>query len=59
VLLLDEPTAGLDTATEEVVLATVRSRAADGCMVVVVAHRPSVLVAADRIVHLAPSAAAA
>jgi thiol reductant ABC exporter CydD subunit len=59
VLLLDEPTAGLDSVTEEVVLATVRSRATDGCMVLVVAHRPSVLAAADRIVHLAPSAVAA
>lgn len=58
VLLLDEPTAGLDSATEEVVLATVRSRASAGCMVLAVAHRPSVLAAADRIVHVAPSAVA-
>jgi thiol reductant ABC exporter CydD subunit len=59
VLLLDEPTAGLDPATEEEVLATVRSRAADGCLVLVVAHRPSVLAAADRVVRLAPAVVAA
>jgi thiol reductant ABC exporter CydD subunit len=59
VLLLDEPTASLDTATEEAVLATVRSQAANGRMVLVVAHRPSVLAAADRVVQLAPAAVAA
>ncbi|HET6918664.1 MAG TPA: thiol reductant ABC exporter subunit CydD [Jiangellaceae bacterium] len=59
VLLLDEPTASLDTATEEAVLATVRSEAANGRMVLVVAHRPSVLAAADRVVQLAPAAVAA
>jgi thiol reductant ABC exporter CydD subunit len=59
VLLLDEPTAGLDLATEEAVLATVRSRAADGCLVLAVAHRPSVLATADRVVQLAPAVVAA
>jgi thiol reductant ABC exporter CydD subunit len=59
VLLLDEPTAGLDLATEDVVLTTVRSRAADGCLVLVVAHRPSVLAAVDRVVQLAPALVAA
>jgi thiol reductant ABC exporter CydD subunit len=58
-LLLDEPTAGLDPATEEAVLATVRSRADDGYLVLVVAHRPSVLAAADRVVQLAPAVVAA
>jgi ABC-type transport system involved in cytochrome bd biosynthesis fused ATPase/permease subunit len=57
--LLDEPTAGLDLATEDVVLTTVRSRAADGCLVLVVAHRPSVLAAVDRVVQLAPALVAA
>lgn len=59
VLLLDEPTASLDIATEEAVLATVRSQAAGGRMVLVVAHRPSVLAAADRVVRLAPAVVAA
>jgi ABC-type transport system involved in cytochrome bd biosynthesis fused ATPase/permease subunit len=57
--LLDEPTAGLDPATEDAVLATVRSRADDGYLVLVVAHRPSVLAAADRVVQLAPAVVAA
>ena len=59
VLLLDEPTASLDMATEEAVLATVRSQAASGRIVLVVAHRPSVLAAADRVVRLAPAVVAA
>ena len=52
VLLLDEPTAGLDTATEAKVLASVRQLARDGRRVLTVAHRPAVLAAADRVVTL-------
>jgi thiol reductant ABC exporter CydD subunit len=52
VLLLDEPTAGLDTATEAKVLAAVRELARDGRLVLMVAHRPAVLAAADRVVTL-------
>ena len=52
VLLLDEPTAGLDGATEERVLASVRELAQDGRLVLMVAHRPAVLKAADRVVTL-------
>ena len=52
VLLLDEPTAGLDTATEAKVLASVRQLARDGRLVLMVAHRPAVLAAADRVVTL-------
>ena len=52
VLLLDEPTAGLDTATEAKVLASVRELARDGRLVLMVAHRPAVLAAADRVVTL-------
>jgi len=54
VLLLDEPTAGLDPATEADVLAAVRAQS-PGRIVLVVAHRPSVLAAADRVVELAPA----
>ncbi len=50
-LLLDEPTAGLDGATEADVLAAVR-RLASGRTVVLVAHRPSLLVLADSVVRL-------
>ncbi len=62
VLLLDEPTAGLDAAAEAQVLATIRELAADGGLVLMVAHRPAVLAAADRVVTLpaaAPAPAAA
>ncbi len=51
VLLLDEPTAGLDATTEAAVLATVRSVAKGRC-VLLVAHRPSALAAADEVVAL-------
>jgi ATP-binding cassette, subfamily C, bacterial CydCD len=52
VLLLDEPTAGLDAATEAQVLAAIRELARDGRLVLMVAHRPAVLTAADRVVTL-------
>ncbi|MQA01671.1 MAG: thiol reductant ABC exporter subunit CydD [Streptosporangiales bacterium] len=54
-LLLDEPTAGLDADAELAVLRTLRAR---GTTAVVVTHRPAVLAAADRVVHLPASQAA-
>jgi ATP-binding cassette subfamily C protein CydCD len=56
-LLLDEPTANLDGATEEGVLSAVR-RLMIGRTVVMAAHRPSLLAVSDRVVRLAPPAAA-
>ena len=55
VLLLDEPTAGLDGRTEERVLAAIRAEAAAGRIVLVAAHHPAVLAAADTVVELAGS----
>lgn len=52
-LLLDEPTAGLDGATESGVIETIRKIAA-GRMVVIAAHRPALLALADRVLQLAP-----
>ena len=52
VLLLDEPTAGLDAGSEAAVLDAVR-RLMSGRTVLVVAHRPAVMAAADRVVTLA------
>ena len=52
VLLLDEPTAGLDATTEDEVLAAV-GRLATGRTAVIVAHRPAVLELADRVVWMA------
>ncbi|MGW8377815.1 thiol reductant ABC exporter subunit CydD [Streptomyces sp. ODS28] len=52
VLLLDEPTAALDGATEEAVVEAVR-RLTRGRTVLLVAHRPALFAAADRVVTLA------
>ncbi|CDZ90889.1 thiol reductant ABC exporter subunit CydD [Rhodococcus ruber] len=52
VLLLDEPTAHLDDATETTVLETVRELARRGRTVVIVAHRPSILAIADSVVRV-------
>ena len=52
VLVLDEPTADLDSATEARVLAAVRARADRGAAVLLVAHRPALLDLADRVVHV-------
>ncbi|AIR99314.1 thiol reductant ABC exporter subunit CydD [Streptomyces glaucescens] len=56
VLLLDEPTAALDGATEAEIVAAVR-RLAAGRTVLLVVHRPALLDVADRVVRLdAPDA---
>lgn len=52
VLLLDEPTAALDGATEAEVVEAVR-RLAVGRTVLLVVHRPALLAVADRVVRLA------
>ena len=51
VLILDEPTAGLDSESEAKVLAAVRTAArTKGQIVLLVAHRPAALSIADRVV---------
>ncbi|MFD4411794.1 thiol reductant ABC exporter subunit CydD [Streptomyces sp. NPDC058476] len=57
VLLLDEPTASLDGATEAAVVEAVR-RLAMGRTVLLVVHRPALLDVADRVVQLEPGAPA-
>jgi thiol reductant ABC exporter CydD subunit len=52
VLVLDEPTADLDAATEARLLTAVRARAQAGAAVLLVAHRPELLAFADRVVHV-------
>ena len=52
-LLLDEPTANLDGATERGVIETI-ARMSEGRTVLLAAHRPALLALADRVVHLAP-----
>ncbi|OWA11248.1 ABC transporter [Streptomyces sp. CS227] len=51
VLLLDEPTASLDGASEEAIVEAVR-RLAVGRTVLLVVHRPALLAVADRVVRL-------
>ncbi len=53
-LLLDEPTAHLDPAAERLVIGRLREFAGLGGAVLVVAHRPALLAAADRSVELRP-----
>ncbi|MBV1939800.1 thiol reductant ABC exporter subunit CydD [Streptomyces sp. BV286] len=55
VLLLDEPTASLDGATEAEVVEAVR-RLAVGRTVLLVVHRPALLAVADRVVRWEPAA---
>jgi thiol reductant ABC exporter CydD subunit len=50
-LLLDEPTAHLDAATEQRVLAGLRELSPGRCVLLVV-HRPALAAAADRVVHV-------
>ena len=52
-LLLDEPTASLDGATEQSVIEAIR-RLSAGRTVVLVAHRPALIALADRVLPLAP-----
>ncbi|WP_280356237.1 ABC transporter ATP-binding protein/permease [Nocardia otitidiscaviarum] len=52
VLLLDEPTAHLDDASEATVLTALTARARAGATVVIVAHRPTVLAIADRLIEV-------
>jgi ATP-binding cassette subfamily C protein CydCD len=51
-LLLDEPTAGLDTEREAVVAETLRRYAAAGYAVVAVSHRPALIAAADEVIDI-------
>jgi len=53
-LILDEPTAGLDADAEAVLLSSLR---AAGVAVLVVSHRPAVLDAADRVITIEAPAA--
>lgn len=52
VLLMDEPTAALDPATEASVVAAIARVAARGCTVIVVAHRPAMLDIATQVLRV-------
>ncbi|MFI6215571.1 ABC transporter ATP-binding protein/permease [Nocardia brasiliensis] len=52
ILVLDEPTAHLDTDSEAAVLTALRHRARAGTTVVLIGHRPTVLAAADHVIQV-------
>jgi thiol reductant ABC exporter CydD subunit len=52
VLLLDEPTAGLDAAAEARVLDALRAQAVAGRIVLIAAHHPRVIAAADHVIRV-------
>ncbi|MBB2975237.1 ATP-binding cassette subfamily C protein CydD [Microbacterium endophyticum] len=54
VLLLDEPSSALDSETEAALWAQLRAEANTGAAVILISHRTSSRVIADRIVRLAP-----
>jgi len=58
-LLLDEPTAGLDAETEDLVLRTLLAEAAAGRAILIAAHHPAVLAIADEVVQLRATEAVA
>ena len=51
-LVLDEPTAGLDAETEAALLRTIREEADRGAAVLMATHHPAALATADRVVQL-------
>ncbi|MEO5680009.1 MAG: ATP-binding cassette domain-containing protein, partial [Acidimicrobiales bacterium] len=53
-LVLDEPTAGLDPAFERSVFASLRTLANDGRTIVAITHSMQVLTVCDRVLFLAP-----
>jgi len=57
-VVLDEPTAHLDQATEQIVLAAVADLRAQGRAVVLVAHRPALVALADVVVTVVDGPAA-
>lgn len=59
VLLLDEPTAHLDGAAREALVARIVAAARSGATMVVATHDPLVIAAADRVVEVRASAAPA
>jgi len=56
ILLLDEPTAALDGRSEAAVVEGLQQAAADGAIVIAVAHRPALVGCATQLVRIEPAA---
>ncbi|HXH35429.1 MAG TPA: thiol reductant ABC exporter subunit CydD [Plantibacter sp.] len=52
VLLLDEPSSALDTASEALVIRALRQAASSGAAVIVITHRPQIVERADAVLRL-------
>lgn len=52
IFILDEPTASLDSVTEQIVLATLRQLTTQNKCVIAVAHRPHLVVNADQVIEI-------
>jgi ATP-binding cassette subfamily C protein CydC len=52
ILLLDEPTEGLDSATELAVVHHLQQQARSGKTILLISHRPACLTMVDQVVHL-------
>ena len=51
-IVLDEPNANLDTDGERALIRAIEALRADGAIIVLIAHRPSIMQAADKIMVL-------
>ena len=52
IVILDEPTAHLDAASEEVVLRAIETLRGQGRTVIAIAHRQALIEAADQIIQI-------
>jgi ATP-binding cassette subfamily C protein len=50
--VLDEPNANLDTDGERALIRAIEALRADGAIVILIAHRPSIMQAADKLMVL-------
>ncbi|MBO1904279.1 type I secretion system permease/ATPase [Microvirga sp. 3-52] len=51
-IVLDEPNSNLDTDGERALMRTIETLRADGAMIILIAHRPSIMQAADKLMVL-------
>jgi ABC-type multidrug transport system fused ATPase/permease subunit len=52
IFILDEPTASLDSVTEQIVLETLRQLTTQNKCVIAVAHRPHLVINADQVIEI-------